>query len=720
MSRTSNILYDPSLSVKENVAMNAKRGVNVTESGMYYYIRTHNVDRNQEKAERIVADIRKALEADPSLSQAKVADQTGYCISTVNKYWKVAKNEKALTPTKELRSVSRTNEKELKAIESIDPTTIYDILEVEDFSTKLYIPFTTSRVFEHTHNGHSISTKNSSLSDIIGCPPSSELTSEVLDSLMSSAHRTLALLMPASALSEKYEQLFRDHRPSRVYIYTNSIGVGATSLNGYAWYVWEKGNDKTELKWISKKDVAIPIDDSATSCTTKEDKTTDPNPSVPTQKKKDSDNGSLVSSILNLFKNIGHPSPLKIVRRPKKTIDVDNSKSEEKVYGVIGSVIGDIVGSKLSSSKFQHNSRAYRFSLLTNDNYFTDDTVETIAIADAMVSGEDFGAALIKWCKLYPLSIGYGHKMKEWLKKGDSQNKLNSSGNGAAMRVSSIGFLAKNIDEALGKAKASAMPTHGTVDGIAGAQAIAAAIYLARQKKSKEDIKKYVEKKFKYNLDLNDEQLRELVYNGGQASALAINTVPLAIIAFLEGDCYEDVVRVAATYMGFSDTICNMAGAIAAAYYGVPMRLVQQALRYLDDQQIEVINKVDHTTLSSHITPPTSKGWRKNSIIVYGAQSTLQGKGEDGSYEVNALRRKGYPIRTINADFDSQTKVDIDNFKTYVNEHPEKIFLVKKIGIDSAGIKVEDIAPLFKELRGKANVYLPLEYINHYQNSAEQ
>ena len=140
------------------------------------------------------------------------------------------------------------------------------------------------------------------------------------------------------------------------------------------------------------------------------------------------------------------------------------------------------------------------------------------------------------------------------------------------------------------------------------------------------------------------------------------------------------IIRTAITYGGDSDTIACMAGGIAAAYYGVPMALAKDAVCYLSEDLLAIINEFDKTALESpHITPNDTTEWNKDCIIVYG-KSTIEGiSGEDGSYEVFRKRRNGgYPIRTIGVDF-NETQKDVQGFVSYVEEHPEKTFLVKKI-----------------------------------------
>ncbi|MBR5925226.1 MAG: ADP-ribosylglycohydrolase family protein, partial [Bacteroidales bacterium] len=386
-----------------------------------------------------------------------------------------------------------------------------------------------------------------------------------------------------------------------------------------------------------------------------------------------------------------------------------HAEDGERVYGIIGAVIGDIVG---SGHEFKKKIPKYSCKLFCADSTFTDDSVLTIAIADALLHEKPFVDSLWEWAHRYPYA-GWGKRFRKWL-KGSKDVQLSSIGNGCGMRISPVGFYANSLEETLKIAKEATIPTHNSKEGIKGAQAIASSVYLARQRKSKAEIKAYIEEQFGYNLDMTQEEIVDMVEHFGKGDGeLAENSINVAIIAFLNGDDYEGVVRTALTYGGDSDTIACMAGSIAAAYYGVPLSMAKEAVRYLSDDLLAVINEFDHTTFESmHITPPVTKEWHQDCIIVYG-KSVVDGiNNEDGGYEVFRKRRKGgYPIRTIGVDF-SETKNDVKEFISYVEEHPDKTFLVKKVGLGkNAKIGVEKMAPLFAPLKDKPNVYLPAAFL---------
>ena len=230
-----------------------------------------------------------------------------------------------------------------------------------------------------------------------------------------------------------------------------------------------------------------------------------------------------------------------------------------------GAIIGDVVGSRFEF----FNIKSKQFALFNEMCSFTDDTVMTIAVANALSACEedleDFrgrvGKEMRLWGHIYP-GAGYGNRFRHWLAEEDPEPYY-SCGNGSAMRVSACGFYAKTLTEALAYAQASAEVTHNHPEGIKGAKATAAAIFLARQGKKKEEIKSYIQKHF-YTLEKTLDDIRpEYVFN-----ETCQKTVPEAIQAFLESESFEDAIRNAISIGGDSDTIGAITGGIAWAYYG--------------------------------------------------------------------------------------------------------------------------------------------------------
>jgi ADP-ribosylglycohydrolase len=247
---------------------------------------------------------------------------------------------------------------------------------------------------------------------------------------------------------------------------------------------------------------------------------------------------------------------------------------------LIGAIAGDIIGSVYE----HHNIKVVDFPLFNPGCRFTDDTVLTVAIADAILSGSGYAGKLREYCLLYP-ERGYGPGFRRWAVAGRS-TPYNSKGNGSAMRVSSIGSAFGTLEEVLRESKRSAEVTHNHPEGIKGAQAVASAVFLARTGTSKEDMKAYIRETFEYDLSEPIDSIR--THYGFDVTCAG--SVPQAITAFLESEGYEDAIRKAISIGGDSDTIACIAGAIAEAFYrGVPQNIADFALSKLDDTLRNVI-----------------------------------------------------------------------------------------------------------------------------------
>ena len=265
---------------------------------------------------------------------------------------------------------------------------------------------------------------------------------------------------------------------------------------------------------------------------------------------------------------------------------------------MLGAIIGDIVGSIYEFN----NIKTKNFDLFSNKMFFTDDTVMTIAIAEALMSGgetEDFIKYMKRYGKFYP-NVSYGGNFIRWL-FSDTTEPYNSWGNGSAMRVSPCGWIAKlniPIEEGLklteDLAKKSAEVTHNHPEGIKGAQATAAAIFYMRHGKSKNAIeeykkilKNYIQNKYQYNLNFTLNEIRS-TYDFNESCQ---ETVPQAIVSFLESESFEDAIRNAISIGGDSDTLAAITGSIAEAAYGIPEDIKEKAMSYLDNEIKEVYYK---------------------------------------------------------------------------------------------------------------------------------
>ncbi len=262
---------------------------------------------------------------------------------------------------------------------------------------------------------------------------------------------------------------------------------------------------------------------------------------------------------------------------------------------IYGAILGDIIG---SAYEFDcHNCKSKTFPLFSRTSTFTDDTVMTLAVADALlkVSPEDndetIRAELVRSMqgigRNYPY-CGYGGRFIRWM-FSDNPRPYGSYGNGSGMRVSSVGWLYDDLETVLKMAKLTADVSHNHPEGVKGAQAIASAIFLARTGKSKADIKSFIENRFGYDLDRTCDEIRP-TYRHVETCQ---DSVPEAIIAFLEGKDFEDVIRTAVSIGGDSDTIADMAGAIAEAFYGVPAELKKECRARLPRDLRKILERAE-------------------------------------------------------------------------------------------------------------------------------
>ncbi|MDY2828469.1 MAG: ADP-ribosylglycohydrolase family protein [Sodaliphilus sp.] len=231
---------------------------------------------------------------------------------------------------------------------------------------------------------------------------------------------------------------------------------------------------------------------------------------------------------------------------------------------LLGAVAGDIIGSHYEFAPTKRKD----FTINWRDCRFTDDSVMTIATAEWLLTGNDLVATMLRWGRKYP-HIGYGKIFLRWLYH-DNPQPYGSWGNGSAMRVSPVGWAFDTLEATLAHAKISAEVSHNHPRAIAGAQATAACIFMARTGQSKEEIRQYVESTFGYDLHRTCDDVRP----NYRFDTSCQGSVPESIIAFLDSTSYEDAIRLAISLGGDADTMAAIAGSIAEAYYG----LIPQAI----------------------------------------------------------------------------------------------------------------------------------------------
>lgn len=247
---------------------------------------------------------------------------------------------------------------------------------------------------------------------------------------------------------------------------------------------------------------------------------------------------------------------------------------------LLGGIAGDIIG-----SIYEFNPVRFKdFELFKSNSTYTDDTVMTIANAEWLLSKGVLMDIMRKYGHKYP-GAGYGGMFYDWL-KSRCPKPYNSFGNGSAMRVSPVGWAFDTLEETLEAAKQSAEITHNHLEGIKGAQATAACIFMARTGKSKQEIKEYVETKFGYDLSRTSNEIRPTY----QFNESCQGTVPESIIAFLESTDFESAIRLTVSLGGDADTMGAITGAIAEAYYNViPEHIKNEVLKRLPEEFINVL-----------------------------------------------------------------------------------------------------------------------------------
>lgn len=295
---------------------------------------------------------------------------------------------------------------------------------------------------------------------------------------------------------------------------------------------------------------------------------------------------------------------------------------------MIGAIIGDIVGSIYEHRKIGTKN----FPLFHPLSTWTDDTVLSLAVAEAMLTGKSYGDTIRGFARRYP-GAGYGGSFIQWM-MDDTAGPYNSWGNGSAMRVAAIGYAFNSKEEVLKEAAASASVTHNHPEGIKGAQAIALSIFLARHSLSKDRIRQEISSQFNYNLNRTIKEIRPSY----KFDVSCAGSVPEAIIAFLDSNSFEDTIRNAVFLDGDSDTIAAMAGSIAEAWYGgVPGKIRAKALSLLPSDLKDVYNRFAKLYIPSSILKGsgTVSGWFETKLesmkyIVHEPES----ESEKSAYEL--------------------------------------------------------------------------------------
>ena len=416
---------------------------------------------------------------------------------------------------------------------------------------------------------------------------------------------------------------------------------------------------------------------------------------------------------------------------------------------MLGAIIGDMVGSVYEFD----NIKTTDFPFFSQRSIYTDDSIMTVAVAEWLLtdnthSHEVLEEIMVKYAKAFPFPMGgYGGSFAQWLfrpeclidcKTGELAGRrvpYNSWGNGAAMRASAVGWKFRTLEETEKVAEISASITHDHPEGIKGAQATAAAVFLARTGSSKKEIMEYIQTRFGYDLSVHSDEIRKTY--GWEDSCQG--TVPPAIRAFLDSTDFESAIRIAVSLGGDSDTLACITGAIAEAYYQyIPDTILRRAVEELPEIFIKVLEffrqgsyyqqmsprevlAQDEKVGGRRFTPENIKTLKEGEIFVFG--SNLDG-AHGGGAAAAAVRYFGaiwgqgvgmqgqcYAIPTMHGGV-GVIKPYVDEFIEYARQHSELTFLVTRIGCGIAGFKDEQMAPLFKDCLTLENVVLPKTFFD--------
>ena len=272
---------------------------------------------------------------------------------------------------------------------------------------------------------------------------------------------------------------------------------------------------------------------------------------------------------------------------------------------MLGAIIGDIAGSKYEFN----NTFDYDFEMFGEGCDFTDDTICTVAIADAILNGRNYQESLLDWCRRYPSPKGaYGGRFAAWIRSLNPQ-PYNSFGNGSAMRVSPVAWLFDDLSQVLEEAEKTALPTHNHPEGIKGAKAVAHAIWYFRKSRfseeskdsENEETKGLKNENAKASKNENEtiqgfmsiarsyyEDFDTRVYPKGKFDETCMDAVPLSFYLLSQASSFEDAIRLAISHGGDSDTIGAIVGSIAEARFGIPQEMKEKALNYLPDDMKDI------------------------------------------------------------------------------------------------------------------------------------
>lgn len=340
-----------------------------------------------------------------------------------------------------------------------------------------------------------------------------------------------------------------------------------------------------------------------------------------------------------------------------------------------GAILGDIIGSPF---EFDRGDKTKDFKLFSRRSHFTDDSVMTLAVCEALLKvGQDATVKEIEdavitsmqsWGRRYPHE-GYGGYFRRWLTARHPE-PYNSFGNGSAMRVSAAGWLYDSLEKTRVVAKATANITHNHPEGIKGAEATASAIFMARNGSSKEEIKKYIENEFHYDLNRTLDEIRPSFHMDETCQ----KTVPEAIIAFLEARDFEDAIRNAVSLGGDTDTLGAITGSIAEAYFGISETLISECRNRINKDMRDVVDTF-YSLVRKDDSPNTNQMIEK-AINQYYVHNDKEGMILFMNMMINVMNQGGefiVPYITKNSFLSKEQINSINIGDTFTLDHDVKL-----------------------------------------------
>ena len=341
-----------------------------------------------------------------------------------------------------------------------------------------------------------------------------------------------------------------------------------------------------------------------------------------------------------------------------------------------GAILGDIIGSPF---EFDRGDKTKDFKLFSRRSHFTDDSVMTLAVCEALLKvGQDATVKEIEdavissmqsWGRRYPHE-GYGGYFRRWLTARHPE-PYNSFGNGSAMRVSAAGWLYDSLEKTRVVAKATANVTHNHPEGIKGAEATASAIFMARNGSSKEEIKKYIENEFHYDLNRTLDEIRPSFHMDETCQ----KTVPEAIIAFLEARDFEDAIRNAVSLGGDTDTLGAITGSIAEAYFGISETLISECRNRINKDMRDVVDAF-YSSVRHHNDSLNTNQMIEKAIDQYYVHNDKEGMILFMDMLLNAIKQGGelvVPYITKNSFLSKEQINSINIGDTFTLDHDVKL-----------------------------------------------